>query len=90
MNLGEFENLKVWHQGHSRRVEKHAWDMVLTFWLTGCVGLPSAYLIHARWAEATCIALFFLPGAYVALRRRLHRAGILRCDWTVALDRRTD
>ena len=49
--------------------------------------LPSAYLIHARWAVATCFALFFLPGAYVALRRHLHRAGILRCDWTVALDR---
>jgi hypothetical protein len=31
------------------------------------------------------VALFFLPGAYVALRQRLHRAGILRCDWTVAL-----
>ena len=89
MTLSQFERLKVWHEGHRRRqpVEKHAWDMVLTFWLAGLVGLPSAYLIHARWAEAACLGLFFLPGAYVALRRRLHRAGVLRCDWTVALDR---
>ena len=49
MTLSQFESLKAWHQGHWRRqpVEKHAWDMVLTFWL----------------------------------------AGLVRCDWTVALDR---
>jgi hypothetical protein len=89
MTLVQFEKLKAWHQRHRRDqpVEKHAWDMVLTFWLAGLVGFPSAVLIHAGWAEAVCVALFFLPGAYVALRRRLHRAGILRCDWTAALDR---
>jgi hypothetical protein len=89
MTLEQFEKLKTWHQRHRREqpVEKHAWDMVLTFWLAGCVGIPSAFLIHAGWAEATCFALLFLPGSYVALRRRLHRAGIVRCDWTVALDR---
>jgi hypothetical protein len=89
MNLGQFENLKTWHQRHWREqpLEKHAWDMVLTFWLAGLVGLPSAVLIDADWAEATCVLLLFLPGSYVGLRRRLHRAGIVRCDWTVALDR---
>jgi len=88
MTLSQFESLKVWHQRHwrERPVEKHAWDMVLTFWLAGWVGIPSALLIHAGWAEAGCVALVFLPGAYVALRRRLHRARVLRCDWTVALD----
>ena len=55
--------------------------------LSGWFGIPSAFLIHARWAEATCFALLFLPGSYVALRRWLHRARIVRCDWTVALDR---
>ena len=76
MTLTQFEKLKAWHQRHWREqpVEKHAWDMVLTFWLAG-------------WAEVLCLALLFLPGAYVALRRLLHRAGIVRCDWTVALDR---
>ena len=89
MTLLQLENLKAWHQRHWREqpVEKHAWDMVLTFWLAGCFGFPSAFLIHAGWAEAACFLLFFLPGTYVALRRRLHRARILRCDWTVALDR---
>jgi hypothetical protein len=89
MTLGQFEQLKAWHQRHRREqpLEKHAWEMVVTFWLAGWVGFPSAYLIHAGWAEATCVALLFLPGSYVALRRWLHRAGIVRCDWTVALDR---
>ena len=89
MKLAQFERLKAWHQRHWRQqpVEKLAWDIVLTFWLSGCVGFPSAFLIHAGWAEAICFALFFLPGTYVGLRRRLHRAGLLRCDWTVALDR---
>ena len=87
MNLGQFESLKTWHQRHwrERPVEKHAWDMVLTLWLAGWVGFPSAFLIHSRLAEVTCIALVFLPGAYVALRRRLHKRGLLRCDWTAAL-----
>ena len=87
MNLEQFHDLKVWHQRHLREqpLEKHVWDMVLTFWVAGWVGFPSAFLLHARWAAAACVALFFLPGAYVALRQRLHRAGILRCDWTVAL-----
>ncbi len=28
-----------------------------------------------------CGALVFLPSAYVAVRRLLHRSGVLRCDW---------
>ena len=87
MKLAQFESLRAWHLRHcrDRPLEKHAWDMVLTLWLAGCVGIPSAFLLHARWAEAACFLLVFLPGAYVRLRRHLHRAGIVRCDWTVAL-----
>ncbi len=89
MKLAQFERLKAWHQGHWREqpLEKHAWDMVLTLWLVGWVGLPATLLIHAGWAEIACVPLLFLPGAYVALRRRLHCRGVLRCDWTAALDR---
>jgi hypothetical protein len=89
MKLAQFEALRAWHLRHWREqpLEKHAWDMVLTLWLAGWVGFPSALLIDAGWAEVTCIALVFLPGAYVALRRRLHRSGVLRCDWTAALRR---
>ena len=89
MTLAQFESLKAWHQRHWREqpLEKHAWDVVLTLWLAGWVGMPSAFLVHARWAEAACIALLFLPSLYVAARRRLHRAGLVRCDWTAALRR---
>ena len=91
MKLVQFENLRKWHQRHWRQqpVEKHVWDIVLTLWLVGWVGFPSAFLIHVGWAEAVCIALVFLPGAYVGLRRRLHRSGVLRCDWSAALERRS-
>ena len=83
MKLDQFHDLKLWHQRHRREqpLEKHVWDMVLTFWLAGWVGGPAAFLIHAGWALVLCGALLFLPSAYVALRRRLHRLKIVRCDW---------
>ena len=87
MNLDQFYELKEWHQRHRRQqpFEKHVWDIVLTFWLAGWVGAPAAFLIHAGWALVICAALLFLPSAYVAIRRRLHGAGVLRCDWIRAL-----
>ena len=89
MKLVQFENLKAWHQRHWREqpLEKHVWDIVLTLWLAGWVGIPSAFLVHAGWAEAVCFSLLFLPSAYVALRRYLHRIGLVRCDWVAALRR---
>jgi len=89
MKLAELHDLKEWHQRHWRRqpLEKHVWDIVLTFWLAGWVGFPSAWLVHAGWAELTCFALLFLPNGYVALRRGLHRAHIVRCDWSTLLRR---
>jgi len=83
VNLEQFHDLKVWHQRHRREqpLEKHVWDLVLTFWLAGWVGAPAAFLVHAGWALMLCGALVFLPSAYVALRRLLHRSGALRCDW---------
>ena len=86
MTLQQFHSLKDWHHGHGRHpVEKNIWDTVLTVWLMGWVGAPTAFLLHAGWAEAACLSVMFLPGLYVALRRRLHRAGWLRCDWISAL-----
>ncbi len=87
MKLAQLHELKLWHERHWRRqpLEKHIWDMVLTFWLVGWVGLPAAFLTHALWAEAGCIPLLFLPTLYAALRLRLHRARILRCDWISVL-----
>jgi hypothetical protein len=87
MNLEQFHDLKLWHQRHVREqpLEKHVWDMVLTLWLAGWVGEPTAFLVHSGWAAAMCGALLFLPGSYVALRRRLHLTQVLRCDWIGAL-----
>ena len=87
MNLEQFHDLKLWHQRHRREqpLEKHVWDLVLTFWLAGWVGGPAAFAIHAGWALILCGALLFLPSAYVALRKGLHRARIVRCDWLQTL-----
>ena len=87
MTLDQFQELKIWHQRHVREqpLEKHAWDIVVTLWMMGWVGGPTAFLIHVRWAVLVCMALLFLPNAYVDLRRRLHRLRLLRCDWIIAL-----
>jgi hypothetical protein len=87
MRLQQFHALKVWHRQHGLHpVEKNVWDAVLTVWLLGWVGAPTAFLLNAGWAEAACFGVLFLPGLYVALRRRLHRRHRLRCDWISALD----
>jgi len=90
MTLEQFHSLKVWHQLHVRRspVEKHVWDIVVTLWLMGIVGGPTAFLVHRGWAIAACFVLLFLPSAYVGLRRRLHRAHLLRCDWIAAAEKK--
>jgi len=87
MTLQQFQELKVWHarQGNRHPVEKAIWDGVLTVWLMGWVGAPTAFLIHLGWAEAACISVLFLPSLYVSARRKLHRRRWLRCDWIVAL-----
>jgi len=51
------------------------------------VGAPVASVVHVGWAIGVCVALVFLPGGYVALRRALHRAGRVRCDWLGTLRR---
>jgi hypothetical protein len=87
MTLEQFHDLRLWHLRHMREqpLEKHIWDMVLTFWLVGWVGAPTALITQAVWAVGICASLLFLPGAYVRLRRRLHRTHVLRCDWIGAL-----
>ena len=66
-------------------VEKNVWDGVLIMWLAGWVGAPTAFMIDSGWAEGACLSVLFLPNLYVALRRRLHRAKLVRCDWIGAL-----
>ena len=87
MTLDQFHELKVWHvrQGHRHPVERFIWDAVLTVWLLGWVGAPTAFLLQVGWAAAGCVSVLFLPGLYVGLRRQLHNRRRLRCDWIVAL-----
>ena len=86
MSLQELALAKAWVQRHkaTRPLEFHAWDAVLTLWLMGWVGVPSALLAFQPWAILPCVAAFFAPSGYVAWRRRLHRQGRLRCDWLQA------
>ena len=86
MTLDQFHAIKLWHTHHcDHPLEKNLWELVLTLWFSGWVGLAAATVLEMPWAQITCLALLFLPQAYVAWRTRLHRAGRLRCDWIVAL-----
>jgi hypothetical protein len=89
MTLDQLQQVRIWHQRHwrDRPVEHRVWDGVVTLWVMAWVGLPAAWVLGRSWAELACLALLFLPGAYAAVRRHLHRLGRLRCDWIVALRR---
>ena len=87
MSLNQLRDIRLWLLGHWQLhpVEKNLFDLVLTAWVVGLVGIPAALLIGRPGVELACLALLFLPGRYVALRRRLARRGLLRCDWITAL-----
>ena len=87
MKFSQLHSLKRWHVQHRRLhpVENHVWDLVLTLWLLGMVGEPASLIIGHPIAVVGCVALFLAPSLYVALRKRLHRAGRLRCDWLGAV-----
>ena len=87
MTLEQFHSLKVWHQTHSRErpFERNAWNGVLLLWIGGWVGAPAALLLGAFGWAVVGFGLLFLPGAYVQLRKRLHRQRLLRCDWLGAV-----
>jgi len=87
MTLDQLHAVKQWHVSHRplQPVEYHAWDAVLTLWVAGWIGLPAALILHLPLAIGTCVGLVLAPGSYVTLRRRLHRANRLRCDWLSSL-----
>jgi len=87
MTLEQLHTIKLWHVAHKPEcpLEYHAWDSVLTAWMLGWMGEPAALLLWWPGVAVTCVGLFFAPTLYVALRRRLHRAGSLRCDWLESL-----
>ena len=83
MNVRQMSTLKQWFVAHRENapLEYHTWDAVLTLWLLGLMGAPSALVLHADWGMLLCVPMFFAPPLYVKLRVRLHRRGALRCDW---------
>lgn len=87
MTLDQFHDLKLWRSRHRRDhpIENQLWDLVLTLWLVGWMGLLASLVLAQAWAIVLCIGLVALPNAYVELRKRLHSARRLRCDWIVVL-----
>jgi hypothetical protein len=86
MTLQQYQSLRLWHTHHANHpLEKNIWDTVLTLWMSGWVGGAAALVLSAPLASLGCLALLFLPNAYVGLRARLHRQGRLRCDWISAV-----
>jgi hypothetical protein len=87
MTLDQYRELKVWHvrHEHDAPLEACVWNLVLTLWMLGWVGMPVALVLDVVALAAVAALLLFLPGRYVAWRAALHRNGRLRCDWIVAL-----
>lgn len=89
MTLQQLTTVKRWHQTHPRErsLEQQLWDVMLTCWLMGWMGVPAAVLLAPGLGVAVCVGLFFVPSLYVRLRARLHRRGVLRCDWLASAQR---
>jgi hypothetical protein len=87
MTLRQLAHLKRWHVQHRQRhpVEFQAWDLMLTAWVAGWMGLAAALVLHAPAGVVACLLLSLAPSLYVRLRERLHRQGRLRCDWLDSL-----
>jgi hypothetical protein len=89
MTLHQLHAVKLWHVAHKLEspIEFHVWDSVLTAWVMGWMGEPAALLLQWHGLAVICALLFFAPSLYVGWRRRLHRAGRVRCDWLDSLGR---
>ena len=87
MTLQQLHAIKLWHVAHKPEspIEYHTWDSVLTAWVLGFMGEPAALILWWPNLAVTCALLFMTPNLYVALRRRLHQSGRLRCDWLNSL-----
>lgn len=83
MTVKQLSAVKRWLAAHRREqpLEYHAWDVVLTLWLFGWMGMPAEFVLGQMYGLAGCAVLLATPHAYVALRRRLHARGRVRCDW---------
>lgn len=83
MTLQQLTTVKRWHLTHHRErsLEYRLWDTMLMCWVLGWMGMPAAVLLAPVAGVVGCLLLYSAPALYVGLRRRLHRRGVLRCDW---------
>lgn len=83
MTLQQLTTVKRWHETHPRErsVEQQVWELVVTCWMLGWMGVPAAVVLSPVLGVVVCVGLYFSPTLYVRLRARLHRQGVLRCDW---------
>jgi hypothetical protein len=86
MTLDELQRIKKWHVAHrhDHPIEYHTWDLMLTAWVMGWVGLLPAYAFDTWWGLPLCVLGMAAPGLYVGWRLRAHREHKLRCDWLSA------
>ena len=89
LSLQQLSTVKRWHQDHHREkgLEYQLWDAMLTCWILGWMGLPAAMLLAPEIGLLACLLLYVAPSLYVRLRARLHRRGVLRCDWLASAQR---
>ena len=87
MTLNQLRDLKRWHVSHRQDhpLEYQVFDVVLTLWLLGWVGVAPALLLGQTALLPLCLLAFLAPEFYRWLRVRLHRNARLRCDWLGAL-----
>jgi hypothetical protein len=89
MTLQQLQQFKQWHLNHhGRSVELAVCDLVLGAWIGGWALLAELIVIGELWLLPISLGLTLAPMLYVALRRRLHRQGRLRCDWLAAVQNR--
>jgi hypothetical protein len=82
MSIIELERIKRWQVAHRAQqpLEYHTWDVMLTLWLMGWVGLCPVLLFNP-WLLPLCALGICTPGLYVYLRQQAHQRRKLRCDW---------
>ena len=83
LSLQELQRIKQWHVAHraDHPLEYQLWDLVLFFWVLGCVGWLPACVFSAWWALPLCALALFLPTNYVRWRAQAHARQRLRCEW---------
>ena len=94
MTLDQFQQLRHWHLCHryDHPLEGRIWSTLVTLWMIGWVGTPTAWLLHWDETALATAALVFVPGAVTVpptpvmdLLARLHLPLLRRSALAAAL-----